>query len=126
MFSKLNPAAAMVGTLLMALAVTGVTQVLAQEAPMSDLGGPMYSTTCGAGTITECAKVNKEICDFEFEFSFDPATRNVTLKFGRTDCKPGALIPIYKDRRLDSSFGKSCDLLMPFLGMPAGAGCSED
>jgi hypothetical protein len=127
MFSKLNPAAAAVGALLMALAFTGVTQALAQVAPTSGGSGPpAQSTTCGAGTIEKCSTIKQEICDWKFEVTFDPKTGSYGVKIGKTDCKPGGDIPIYKDMVLDQSiFSGACDLLRPFLGMPAGSGCKE-
>lgn len=128
MFSKLNPAAAMVGTLLMALAFTGVTQALAQVAPTGDGSGPpAISTTCGVGTVQKCGDKVQEVCDFKFEVIFDPKSQTYSVKFGWTDCKPAGTLPVYKDVVLSESlFSGACDLLRPFLGMPAGTGCMED
>lgn len=126
MFTKLNPKAASVGAMLMALVFLGASQATAQFSPTSGDGGSQSSsTTCGAGTVEKCSEVFQVICDWKLEFSVDPVSKAVTFKFGKSDCKTGGKIPIYKNTDDTSLFSGSCDLLLPFLGMPAGTGCSE-
>lgn len=126
MFTKFNPKAAGMGAFLMALAFVGVTSATAQFAPSTGEGGSATtSTTCGAGTLEKCSEVYQEICDWVVEVGVDPVTKTFTFKLGRTDCKKGGSIPIYKDKDATSLLSGSCDLLAPFLGRPAGTSCSE-
>lgn len=121
MTSHLSRVAAAVLAALTAVAVVDVSQSLAQAvAPSVD---DVISTTCGAGTRTECAQKPIESCSWDFSISFSRTGGGISLKV--MDCKVTGHVPIYKDNDRDSYvFSGSCDLLNPFLGMPAGSGCS--
>lgn len=100
------------------LAVASVSTAYAAEE------GPIMSTTCGAGTITECNKEPVESCDWDLSFDFDPATRKFGFHIKRTDCKVVAWHPIYKDiQAKDNVLSGDCNILNAALGMPTGTGC---
>ena len=122
MSSKLNRTAAGVFAVLMAMAIVDVSNSLAQQSPVAN---ELISTTCGAGTLDKCADAPIEDCDWDISFSFSGSSRSASFGIKRTDCKVTGTVPIYKDHKRDSfTLSTSCNLLLPFLGMPAGAGCS--
>ena len=101
------------------LAVVGVSTAEAAEE------GPVISTTCGAGTLTECGTKAIETCDIEFSVTLDPTDKNFGITFKRTNCRSTGTVTLYKDMTQNSSLSGSCNLLLPLLGMPSGSGCSE-
>jgi len=104
-------------------AVVGVSTASAYD----ELGDDIKSTTCGAGTEKECGMKPIIQCDFSLKFGIDPTTRKFEFDFGRRACHSVGEVPIYKDMIIkDSVLSGSCNLMNPFLGMPAGSGCSED
>lgn len=122
MSSKLNRTAAGVFAVLMAMAIVDVSNSLAQAAPTAD---EIISTTCGAGTLEKCSDKPIEDCDWDISFTFSGATRSFGFNVKRSDCQVTGTVPIYKDHKRESfTLSPSCNLLLPFLGMPAGAGCS--
>ena len=113
--------AAGVAALLFASAAVNVGTALADDIPLTN---DLISTTCGAGTIEKCSDKPIESCDFAFGFSVD-RDKGVSLNIGWTNCKSTGTVPIYKDTKLNVSvLSGACNLLQPFLGMPAGSGCS--
>lgn len=115
--------AAGAAALLFAISVVNVSMAVAQAASSEQ----RITTTCGAGTIDACGKMPVETCDFSFGFSFDPGKNSYSFNFGRTNCKTTGEVPIYKDNWVNASMlSLSCNFLAPFLGMPAGSGCSDE
>lgn len=117
-----------IAAMLFASAAANVATALAQVAPTADgssAPGSVISTTCGAGTKDKCGDAPVQSCDFTIGFSFENG-KGISFNFGRTNCKTAGTVPIYKDMDRNSSlFSGSCDLLAPFLGLPAGSGCSD-
>lgn len=118
MTNRMPRLAAAVFAVLVGLATVNVATAHAEE-------DEPISTTCGAGTITECGKVQQQMCDWSIDFSYGGGW-NITFRFSKTNCRSVGEVPIYKDRNASSSLSGSCNLLSPFLGMPAGSGCSLD
>jgi hypothetical protein len=121
--------AAGVAAFLFAMAVADITMAMAQTAPSSGSTSSspkqIISTTCGAGTLTQCSTAPVETCDFAFGFSIDK-DKGLTFNFGWTNCKVTGSVPIYKDNERDSyTLSEACNLINVFLGMPAGSGCSD-
>lgn len=125
MFAKFNPAAAGLGAVMMALAFVGSSQGFAQIAPGLD-GATLYSTTCGAGTVEKCGESPTITCDYNLHFSYQPLTGGITVTASQTNCRTTGTIPIYKDKMGTSLQSGACNFLAPFLGMPAGTGCSDE
>ncbi len=106
-------------------AAINLTSALAQESPTATpTTTDTISTTCGAGTLASCGTKPVETCDFAFGFSYDKE-KGFSFNIGWTNCKVTGSVPIYKDLAPSSSLSMSCNLLNPFLGMPAGSGCSD-
>lgn len=117
-----------VAVFLFSTAAFNLTAALAQQVPTSPDASTadVLSTTCGAGTIDKCSDKPVVNCDFAFGISFDPEKRSFSLNLGWTNCKQTGTVPIYKNMdRSSSVLSGSCNLLLPFLGMPAGSGCSD-
>jgi hypothetical protein len=120
--TKLSRLATGVFAVLMAVAVAGVGTAYAEE--VLDSGDPI-STTCGAGTIEKCGDKAVTECDWTFHVGFNSVTKSFEITIGETNCKVVGTVPIYKDRQQSTLLSGSCNLLSPFLGMPAGSGCSD-
>jgi hypothetical protein len=116
-----------VAMFLFATAALNFTVALAQQVPTSPDGSSsnVVSTTCGAGTMDKCGEKPVITCDFAIGFSIDPEKRSFSFSFGKTNCKQTGTVPIYKDMDRNSVLSGSCSLLSPFLGLPAGSGCSD-
>lgn len=126
MFSRLNPAATTVATLLSALAFVGVSQALAQTvSPTGPESGPVYSTTCGAGTKEPCSEKADVRCEMEVHFGYSPLTQTIEFTFKKTNCRVVGYIPIYKDMDKNGLLSGSCNYILPFLGIPEGTNCSD-
>jgi hypothetical protein len=109
--------AATVFSALFAVAVLSVSTAHAEdEKPLS--------TACGAGTLNPCGEAAETECDWSVDIGHSGGW-SFHVKVSKSNCRVVGHIPIYKD--IDSSSVKSgsCNLLNPFLGMPAGTGCSE-
>ncbi len=123
MTTHLSRIAAAVLVALTAVAVVDVSRSLAQAVPSA--GPDVISTTCGAGTKDQCATTAVTKCDWELSFSLNPQLKGVEIHIKKVNCSVTGHVPIYKDNDRDSyALSGSCDLLAPFLGLPAGAGCS--
>ena len=121
MSSHINRIAAGVLAALTAVAVLDVSRLRADE--FDD--GDVVATTCGAGTIKECGQAPVQNCDWDVSVSFNPSSSSFGIHVKRSDCRVTGHVPIYKDNERGSyALSPSCNLLLPFLGMPAGAGCS--
>lgn len=124
MHSTLNRLAAGTFAVLFALASVNVATARADDYLEDYVDGGPTSTTCGAGTVTQCAMKPIITCDFKFKFAFDKI-RGIDVEIGFTDCHVTGHVPIYKDRDESSQLSGSCSALSPMLGMPAGSGCSD-
>lgn len=110
--------AATVFTALFGVAVLSVSTARAEdEKPLS--------TACGAGTLNACGETAETECDWSFDVSYSGGWA-FHVKVSKSNCRVVGHIPIYKDINSFSVKSGSCNLLNPFLGMPAGTGCSED
>lgn len=118
MSTKISRLATGVFAVLMGVAVVGVSTAWADE----QLEGDTFSTTCGAGTEHECAK--KDIVDCTIDFHFKIGYKVFEIGVQHTNCRVVGQVPIYKDLKQPTQSSGSCNLLNPFLGMPAGSGCS--
>lgn len=109
---------------LFAVAAADIGVAMAQETPSTS--GSTIATTCGAGTKEHCGEAPVTVCDWTFDIGYN-ATSGFHVKIGKVDCKVTGKVPIYKNNDRDAyMLSGSCNLLNPFLGMPAGSGCSEE
>lgn len=121
MSSHLPRLAGTVLAALVAVAVVDVQRSFADELPTGDV----ISTTCGAGTLEKCGDKPIEDCDWDISFSLNLTDRSFGFHLKQTECKVTGTVPIYKNNERGSyALSGSCNLLAPFLGMPAGSGCS--
>lgn len=116
MTTRIPRLAASVSALLAALAVLDVSTAAAANP---------VSTTCGAGTLHECGKAPVVSCDWNLEVNAGIGG-TWGVRISKTNCRVTGYVPLYKDREAQSTLSGACNLLNPFLGLPAGAGCSDD
>lgn len=120
--------AAGVAAFLFATAAVDIGRAMAQAATPSTTPstGDVIATTCGAGTKDQCSTKPVESCDWVFDVSFD-RDKGFSVKIGQSNCKVTGYVPIYKDNERDAfSLSLACNFLSPFLGLPLGAGCSDE
>ncbi|MFN8858880.1 MAG: hypothetical protein ACK5ZR_00985, partial [Gemmatimonadaceae bacterium] len=123
MSTKISRLATGVFAVLMGVAVMSVSTAWAADFS-EDFEDPI-STTCGAGTVEPCAQKPITECSWEFSFSLNPKDKNFGITIKKTNCVVVGHVPIYKNQTHNSALSRSCDYLAPFMGMPAGSGCSD-
>jgi hypothetical protein len=123
MSTKISRLATGVLAVLMGVAVMSVSTAWADD--FEEAAADPISTTCGAGTVENCGQKPITECSWEFSISLNPYDKNFGLTIKKYNCVVTGYVPIYKNQTDTSVISGSCNLLSPFLGMPAGSGCSD-
>jgi hypothetical protein len=95
--------------LLAASAVVNASTAWASARATEELEDGVVSTSCGAGTINQCAMKPIVRCEYDFSFNANIFSRSFGLHVKETNCAVIGEMPIYKDRA-DTGGGGMCQM----------------